>query len=656
MKKILIALFTLALVLSGCSGSKVFKNGYSYVFATDLRNMDYTMTYRQSDHIHNANFVDGLQENDPLGSYVADLATKVSHNADYSVWTYTLRKGVNWVTSTGEVYAEVKAQDFITALQHAADFNSNMLYIVAGSIKNLDKYVNGEITDFTQVGIKATDDYTLEYTLNGPESYWNSKTAYSILYPINKEFLETKGAGCKLGSPVPSTCTFGKPQPDSILYNGPYILTNFTSKSVIEYTANANYWDKKNVFIPTVKLVYYDGTDPDSLLRAFTAGTYSAARIYTTNQASYEAAKVTYKDNIYTSLTGGSTFNMTFNIARTAYVLTKKTTDKQKTDTAKAILNKNFRLAIMFGFDRVTYLAQAVGSDLAKVGLRNALTPPTFVNVNGKNYGEAVSAELTKLDATTFPAGFNLTDGQDPYYNPTIAAAFMAKAVTELTAQGVSFPIVLDIPEDSTNTVGINQGQSLKNSIEKSLGANNVVIAVNITDEDTYLNATYYAGSGEDSDFDISTASGWGPDYVDPKSYLDIYDPVNGDMLSSTGLNPVSNATPTMIANTKAVGLDAYQALIDTADKQTTDVNARYALYAKADAWLIANAYTIPINADGGTPTVSKVVPFTAPYSWAGIASYKFKYMQVSDKIVTVADRDAAFAAWTKKRAALTTK
>ena len=87
------------------------------------------------------------------------------------------------------------------ALQHAADFNSNMLYIVAGSIKNLDKYVNGEITDFTQVGIKATDDYTLEYTLNGPESYWNSKTAYSILYPINKEFLETKGAGCKLGSP-----------------------------------------------------------------------------------------------------------------------------------------------------------------------------------------------------------------------------------------------------------------------------------------------------------------------------------------------------------------------------------------------------------------------------------------------------------------------
>jgi len=656
MKKILVALFTLALVLSGCSGSKVFKNGYSYVFTTDLRNMDYTMTYRQSDHIHNANFVDGLQENDPLGSYVADLATKVTHNADYSVWTYTLRKGVNWVTSTGEVYAEVKAQDFITALQHAADFNSNMLYIVAGSVKNLDKYVNGEITDFTQVGIKATDDYTLEYTLNGPESYWNSKTAYSILYPINKEFLETKGAGCKLGSPVPSTCTFGQPQPDSILYNGPYILTNFTSKSVIEYTANANYWDKKNVFIPTVKLVYYDGTDPDSLLAAFTAGTYSAARIYTTNQASYEAAKVTYKDNIYTSLTGGSTYNMTFNIARTAYVLTKKTTDKQKTDTAKAILNKNFRLAIMFGFDRVTYLAQAVGSDLAKVGLRNTLTPPTFVNVNGKNYGEAISAELTKLDATTFPAGFNLTDGQDPYYNPTLAAAFMAKAVTELTAQGVNFPIVLDIPEDSTNTVGINQGQSLKSSIEKSLGTNNVVIAVNITDEDTYLNATYYAGSGEDSDFDISTASGWGPDYVDPKSYLDIYDPVNGDMLSSTGLNPVSNATPTMIANEKAIKLDEYQALIDAADKQTTDVNARYALYAKADAWLIANAYEIAINADGGTPTVSKVVPFTAPYSWAGIASYKFKYMQVSDKIVTVADRDAAFAAWTKKRAALTTK
>lgn len=645
MKKIFVLLSLVAIFLSGCT-AKVYKNNYNYVFSRDLMVMDYVYTYRNTDHVHNANFVDGLQENDQYGNFVASIATDVAHNDDSTVWTYTLRKGVNWVTSTGEVYAEVKAQDFLTGLQHAADFQSLMLYIVSNSIVNLDKYVSGEITDFSQVGIKALDDYTLEYTLNKSEPWFNTKTTYSILYPINQEFLESKGAGCKLGAADQTACEFGLPQPDSILYNGAYILSSFVSKSEITYLANANYWDKEHVYIPEVKLVYYDGSDPTSLLSGFENGDYSQARVYTAN---YEDAKSKFADNLFSSLTGSTTYNMTFNLARTSTVFTAKTPE-QIADTKLALLNKNFRLALQFAIDRVSYLATSKGNaDLAVIALRNSMTPPQFVLANGVAYGDLVSAELTAMDPATFPEGFNLADGQDPYYNPTKAAELFALAKAEL-GDTVTWPIHLDLPEDGTNQVGVTGGMSLKTSVEAALGSDNVVIDVGLWSTDEYDAIAYGATQGSESDFDISTASGWGPDYLDPKTYLDIYDPRDGDMLTSIGLNPDATKTPEMTAAVAAVGLDEYVAFIDAADAETVDLAARYALYAKADAWLIANVIQIPLMADGGNPVVSKVVPFSAPYALTGIGMNKFKLMQVQDEVVTVEQRNKAFDAWTAER------
>ena len=57
---------------------------------------------------------------------------------------------------------------------------------------------------------------------------------YSLFWPVNEEFLKSKGD------------SFGKStDPSSILYNGPYILKSLTAKSSIELTKNENYWDKK---------------------------------------------------------------------------------------------------------------------------------------------------------------------------------------------------------------------------------------------------------------------------------------------------------------------------------------------------------------------------------------------------------------------------
>lgn len=220
--------------------------------------------------------------------------------------------------SEGNEYgADVTANDFVTGLKHAVDVQSETLYIVADSIKGLSDYIDGKTNDFSTVGVKAVDDYTLQYTLNKPEPFWNSKTTYGILYPINEEFLKSKGKD------------FGKPTPDSILYNGPFILANNTAKSVIEYTKNESYWDPKNVHLDTVKWTYNDGSDPDGLFKSYENGELSLARVYP-NSPGYKDVTKAYPDGVTWSQTGGSTYNLTFNFNRGTFDATSKTTDKEK--------------------------------------------------------------------------------------------------------------------------------------------------------------------------------------------------------------------------------------------------------------------------------------------------------------------------------------
>ncbi len=496
---------------------------YSSVYVTDLETLDYTFSSRKTNSDHYTNFVEGLLENDQYGNLKGDMAKSWEVSDDGLTYTYHLRKGVPWVDSEGNEYgANVTANDFVTGLKHAVDVQSETLYIVADSIKGLSDYIDGKTNDFSTVGVKAVDDYTVQYTLNKPEPFWNSKTTYGILYPINEEFLKSKGKD------------FGKPTPDSILYNGPFILANNTAKSVIEYTKNESYWDPKNVHLDTVKWTYNDGSDPDGLFKSYENGELSLARVYP-NSPGYKDVTKAYPDGVTWSQTGGSTYNLTFNFNRGTFDATSKTTDKEKEDTQKAILDRNFRLAILFGFDKKSYNAQSVGEEGATKALRNTLVPADFVEIGGKPYGDTVASKLKALDSDAF-GDVNLSDGQDGYYNADKAKEYMEKAKTELEAKGVQFPIHLDMPVEETSEISVNMVKSLKKSVETSLGSDNVVVDVQLLNEDKYLAATYQATTGQAGDFDITNASGWGPDYTDPSSYLNIYDSRKGDMIHTLGL------------------------------------------------------------------------------------------------------------------------
>lgn len=639
--KVLLATSALLLsagVLVACSGGKSGNSGgqtFSYVYTQDPDTLDYSISNKKSTSEFTGNAVDGLLEVDKYGNLIPSLAKDWTVSKDGLTYTYKLRKGVKWMTAEGEEYGgEVKAQDFVTGLKHAADKKSQAIYLVQKSVKGLDDYVSGKTSDFSTVGVKAIDDYTVQYTLSQPESFWNSKTTMGILMPVNEEFLKSKGDDYGQGT-----------SPSSILYCGPYLIKSITSKSSAILEKNPTYWDAENVKISKVKLTYYDGQDSESLIRGFDNGDYTVARVFP-NGSNYKSVEKKHKDDIVYTDQGSSTYNLSFNIDRQAYEITKKTTDAQKTSTKKAILNKDFRQAIMFAFNRKAYVAQANGEAGANKVIRNTFTPPNFVQIDGKQFGDAVEKDLEAYGDEW--KGVSVADGKDTLYNPTKAKEEFAKAKADLQAQGVEFPIHLDLPTSSTFTEGIKQAQSFKQSVESTLGAENIVIDLNMVSEDDLQRVTYFAENASQQDWDLNNNLGWGPDYTDPSSYIDITSGKSGENANSYfGFDAGTDN-----AAAKAAGFDEYDQLIEDAQKENTDVNKRYEKYAAAQAWLTDSALLIPIHSDGASPVVRKTVPYSAAFAWTGHKgqTFNYKYLEVQDKVVAAKDYDKAREQWKKEK------
>ena len=614
-------------LLSACGQFNANTSTYSSTFSANPTTFNYLLDYYADNTAVITNLVDGLLENDSYGNLVPALAEDWSVSADGLTYTYKLRKDAKWYTADGEEYAPVKAQDFVTGIKYAADNKGQAMDLIQNSIKGLNDYVTGATNDFTTVGVKALDDYTVEYTLTRPEPYWNSKTTNSILFPVNEEFLKSKDKD------------FGTLTPDSILYNGPYLLKDFTSKSSIEYVKNPHYYDHDKVTIEKVKLAYFDGSDQEMTIRNFESGAYSIAGVYP-NSSNYAKTKEKYQDNIVYSLQDKTSWYFNFNVNRKTYNHTAKTTDEQKKSAQTAILNKNFRQAINFGIDRTAYSAQSNGEEAASKTLRNTLVPPTFVQVGDKTFGEVTASKLVNYG--TEWSGINLADAQDAYFNKEKAQAKFAEAKKELEAQGVTFPIHLDVPVDQTNKNAVSGMNSVKQTLETVLGSDNIVIDVQQLSTDDFGNVAFLAPNPAARDYDLNF-DGWVGDYQDPSTYLDPFNAETGFYLKIFGLDAKEDQE--LI---KSLGLDTYTQLLKEADAENKDVAKRYEKYAEAQAWMIDNSLVMSAMSNGGTASVTKVTPFTRAYSLVGIKGdgNNYKYMRLQKDPVTKKQFDEAKAKW----------
>jgi len=619
------------ILLSACGQSNTDTSTFSSTFSANPTTFNYLLDYYADNTAVITNLVDGLLENDSYGNLTPALAEEWSVSADGLTYTYKLRKDAKWYTADGEEYAPVKAQDFVTGIKYAADNKGQAMDLIQNSIKGLNDYVTGVTNDFTTVGVKALDDYTVEYTLTRPEPYWNSKTTNSILFPVNEEFLKSKDK------------EFGTLTPNSILYNGPYLLKDFTSKSSIEYVKNPHYYDHDKVTIEKVKLAYFDGSDQEMTIRNFESGAYTLAGVYP-NSSSYAKTKEKYQDNIVYSLQDKTSWYFNFNVNRKAYNHTAKTTDEQKKSTQTAILNKNFRQALNFAIDRTAYSAQSNGEEAASKTLRNTLVPPTFVQVGDKTFGEVTASKLVNYGSEW--SGINLADAQDGYFNKEKAQAKFTEAKKELEAQGVTFPIHLDAPVDQTNKNAVSGMNSVKQTLETVLGSDNVVIDVQQLSTDDFGNVAFLAPNPAARDYDLNF-DGWVGDYQDPSTYLDPFNAEDGFYLKIFGLDAKEDQE--LI---KSLGLDTYTKLLKEADAEDKDVAKRYEKYAEAQAWMIDNSLIMSTMSNGGTASVTKVTPFTRAYSLVGIKGdgNNYKYMRLQKDPVTKKQFDEAKTKWEEER------
>jgi ABC-type oligopeptide transport system substrate-binding subunit len=648
-KRFLLILLT-SIVLLGCLSGCNFKKDFSSnrdnetlnsFYHTDPNSFDYLVNYLMSNSTYYDNFVEGLLEYDPNGNLKGAMAKSWKVSKDNRIYTYQIRKGVKWMQADGSEYDRVKPSDWVAGLKYAADSKSQMMY-VANSIEGLSEYIKGEDKNFSHVGVKADDKKgTLTYMLMKPEPYWNSKLVLGIFFPVNTKFLKLKSK------------SFGKLAADSILYNGPYVLAEYTSKSVIRIKANDAYYDKKNVHVKNINLTFDSGKDPSQQYRGFAKGEFSSA-ILKPSDAAYKKIYKKNKNKIcYMSEEAGTYFAM-FNFNRQSYKYT--TPNKDKESTHKAIMNSNFRKAILFSLNLEKINSQSLGEYAGGLSIRHSLTPPNFVSVGEKNYGTVLQKRMNALDPNWKNVNF-AKDGNNTSHNVKLAKQYFAKAKEELSAKGVKFPIHLDAVENESDVTKLNVYKSFKQSIENSLSSNNVVYDVHKTSKDKMLVATYQAETSKEKDYDFACYMGWNPDYRDPISYLAMYG-LEGNELKTLGLSTPTEDTYTDTDEEiiKSIGLDKYDELLSNADEiraidKQTD---RYEALANAEAYLLNSACIIPIKHEI-FPCILRIKPFSWPASPTGVGSFvnlqypRWKYVKLQDDIVTAKEYKKAQKNFDKK-------
>lgn len=528
------------------------KDTYNMGYASDPKTWDALATSRSADSEAIVNTYDGLVEYDNENEIKPALAESWEVSEDGKTYTFHIRQGAKWVDAQGREVADVKADDFVAGMQHMLDAGGGLEYLVENIIVNALEYNTGDVTDFAEVGVKATDDNTVVYTLCQPISYFITMLGYNVFAPMSRTYFESKGgvfgkddykAAVDAG-----TMKYGQTVND-IAYCGPYTVTNYTAENTIVFQANPTYWNKDNITIKTLTWKFNDGKDPTKAYEDTKAGTLDGCGL---SSASLEACKADGNFEKYCTVsdTDATSFVLFLNLNRNAYAnfndetkAVSTMTDDQKKRTDAAMLNVHFRRAIGMGLDIATYNGQVVGEELKLNSVRNSYTPGNFValeedvtvEINGESktfakgtyYGEIMQAQIDAdgVKIKVWDAENQTSDGFAGWHNPANAYEELQQAITELKEFGVEIskdnPIVMDLPYYSGADIYTNRAQTLKQSVEEALQGCVVVNLVSCADAQEWYYAGYYTESGKDANYTLYDVSGWGPDYGDPATYLD---------------------------------------------------------------------------------------------------------------------------------------
>ncbi|MBQ6061127.1 MAG: peptide ABC transporter substrate-binding protein [Clostridia bacterium] len=534
-------------------GHKI-QSDYKLTFATAPVTLDWLNTSSQSDTEITVNCVDGLVQYNNLNQLCPAMAESWEVSDDGSVYTFHIREGAKWFTSEGEEYADVTAGDFVAGFHHMLDAKAGLEWLVEGVVKGAHEYLEGG--SFDEVGYEAVDDQTLVITLEGDIPYFMTMLTYSCFLPICEDWYLSHGGvygaeEYQAAFADTEAYTFGKnTDVASQVYSGPFLLQKLNPDSEIAVVKNPNYYRADEVTINSITWIYDNGENMKAFYDDVVSGVYAGSGL-TEASGTLKMAKDdgNFDKYAYVSDTTSTTYFGGMNVNRGTFALesgaaASPKSEQQKIDTHTALMNKSFRKALAHGWDRATVNATSRGEDLKLANIRNMYTHPEFVSLEnattdadghefaaGTFYGEMVQYYLDQMGGE-----IKVADAIDGWYNADLAKTYLAKAKEEL-GDSVTWPITIDIVYYSANEANTAQAQVSKQTIEETLGAENVVVnLVETTTSADFYACGYRAASGEAGNFDFFYGSGWGPDYGDPSTYLDTFG-VNGYMLKVIGVD-----------------------------------------------------------------------------------------------------------------------
>ena len=604
-------LMTACLTGAGMAEEKALNTLYS----SEISTLNYLTTSTTKDFAISANVIDTLVEYDRYGNIQPSLAEKWEMSEDGLTWTFHLRRDAVWVNAKGEVQANVTANDFVSAAKYLLDdknasSTADLFYgVIAGAEAYYESTVpaaEGEAAktpvDFETVGVKALNDYTLQYTLAYPCAYFESMMTYVCFMPVYGPFLEEKGD------------RFGVADDEnSILYCGAYILSEFKPQEVRVLSKNPAYWDKDNVKIDTIRSTF--NKEASSIgAEMYKRGEIDSASIDVTTAASWLKDPETEKlirpirQTSFYSYFYCLNFDANFDEAY------------EPENWTKAVNNEAFRKSLYHGLDRVKAMLITEPDNPESI-IFNTIVPTNYATLDGIDYTLVGDLKpITELGTGTFDA--------------EKALAFKAQAIEELTAAGATFPVKILLKYNPRVSGWDSECLVIEQQLEALLGTDYIDVIVEAGPADGFLSEVRRSGNY------ALLKCNWGPDYADPQTFTDPFRKGNNYSFIDKS------------ADTEA--LDYYYGLVEAAKAEAFDLTVRYETFAKAEAFLIDHAYVIPFGFGNGGYVASRIDPFTSQFAPYGFTNERYKGSEILSEPM---DTDAYFDAydqWIEDRASQT--
>lgn len=563
-----------------------------------------------------SNYIDNLVEYDKYGIVRGALAESWTVSDDGLVYTFKIRKGVAWQYSDGSKYGQdVKAQDWVTSAKYVLDpknaaGTADYMFTIKGAKAYYQALAAGEQADFSTVGVKALDDYTLEFTLESRTSYFLSTLTFNWGYPTNADYLAAMGDNFGLS-------------PNDFLYNGAYLVEAFEPEFYRYDVKNPLYWDKDNVFIERIENTY--NAEAETL----------APELFLRGQINYAKIPTAMVDD-WLATPEKAQYLQPLTAERTTYwyAVNFWPTYDAKYDPENWLIaanNLNFRKALYYGVNR-TAICSVFDARNPEQYMLSTITPSNFAAAGGKDYTQMGGLENYTLDNQ---------------FNPELAKDYMTKAVAELKAAGCKFPIICYMPYRTSDTAQTNVAQVVEQQLENLFGKDVMDIVIEGYPRTDYKNLTGRIGN------DSFMLQWWGPDFLDPVTYTE----PNKLGQKYSYIYMADGVAEAATAEDGKKGNDGgywknyiYDEMVAAAKAETDDV-ARFEKMAEAEAWLIENAYVVPVGTLAGTGyAASYLDPTEHMNAYFGACMYRYKGQHILATALNSQTFAEAMAKWSEER------